>query len=119
VQPYPTIAADVVCVALFAVIGRSSHGESVDPAGVLHTAWPFLVGCLAGLLVGRVWRRPAAIATGVVVWLSTGVIGVALRLVSGTTAQWSFVLVALTFLGLTVVGWRAVLGLTRRWTYRY
>ena len=113
-QPYPAIVADVVCVTLFAVIGRSSHAEGVDPVGVLHTAWPFLAGCLVGLLLSRVWRRPAATTTGAVVWLSTVALGMGLRLLSGSTAQWSFVLVALIFLGLTVVGWRWVYRLVQR-----
>ena len=108
------IAGDVVCVVLFAVIGRSSHAESDDLVGVLHTAWPFLVACLIGLLLARVWRRPVAVRTGVVVWLSTVALGMVLRLAGGSTAQWSFVLVTLIFLGLTMVGWRFVHRLTQR-----
>ena len=38
------LALDAALVVVFAVIGRSSHAEGLDVAGVWGTAWPFLVG---------------------------------------------------------------------------
>ena len=110
----PAAVADVMCVLLFAIIGRSSHAESTSLSGVLHTAWPFLAGCVLGLLVSRAWRRPFALRTGVVVWLCTVVGGVVLRLAGGDTAQPSFVVVATIALGLLLVGWRALFRLVQR-----
>ena len=110
----PVAAADLACVLLFAIVGRSSHAEANDVAGVLHTAWPFLVGCLAGLLVSRSWRSPMGIATGTVVWACTVLGGLGLRLASGDTAQPSFVVVTTVVLGVLLVGWRVVLRLVRR-----
>ena len=111
---YSAIAADVVCVLLFAVIGRTSHNEANNLAGVLGTAWPFLAGCALGLLLARVWRRPAGLRTGLVVWVGTAAAGIALRLLGGATAAWPFVIVATLSLGLLIVGWRALYGLVRR-----
>ena len=110
----PAAAADVICVLLFAIVGRGSHAEANSLAGVLHTAWPFLVGCLAGLVVSRSWRSPMGVATGAVVWVCTVLGGVALRLATGDTAQLSFVLVTAVVLGVLLVGWRAVLRLVRQ-----
>ena len=104
----PAAAVDVICVLLFAILGRRSHAEANDLAGVLHTAWPFLVGCALGLAVSRFWRRPVAVRTGVVVWVCTVAGGVLLRLASGDTAQLPFVVVATITLGVLLVGWRGV-----------
>ena len=71
VQILPAIAVDVICILVFAIVGRSSHQEATDLLGVAHTAWPFLVGCLLGTLIGRTWRRPYSLISGVAVWLGT------------------------------------------------
>lgn len=105
---YPAAAVDVICVLAFATIGRSSHAEVTNLSGVLHTAWPFLVGCGMGLAASRSWREPLSTRTGVVVWLGTVAAGVGLRLLSGSTAQLPFVIVAALTLGVLLVGWRAV-----------
>ncbi len=111
---YPAVAVDVICVLLFAILGRSSHAEATDLTGVLRTAWPFLAGCLLGLVASRSWRHPGSLRTGVVVWLCTVVGGIALRLASGDTAQLPFVVVATVILALLLVGWRALLRLVHR-----
>lgn len=107
-------AADLVGVVLFAVVGRSSHSEAETLAGVFHTAWPFLTGCVTGLVLSRSWRAPLSPGVGVVVWLCTVAGGVALRLLSGATAQTSFVIVATITLGVLILGWRAVVRLVHR-----
>ncbi|WP_353815808.1 DUF3054 domain-containing protein [Agromyces sp. SYSU T00266] len=108
-------AADAVLVVVFAAIGRASHGEAVDVAGVWETAWPFLVGLAVGWLVVRGWRHPLAIVpTGVSAWVSAVVVGMLLRLMTGAGAALAFVLVASVTLVLFLLGWRAVGGLIRR-----
>ncbi|MFB4297061.1 DUF3054 domain-containing protein [Actinomadura sp. NTSP31] len=98
---------DVCCVLVFVGIGRSSHDEAGSVSGFLGTAWPFLVGIAAGWALLRVWRRRAdAVPVGVGVWLSTVAVGMVLRVVSGQGIAFTFVLVALVFLGLVLVGWR-------------
>ena len=56
VKVWPAIAVDVIAVVVFAIVGRSSHGETNDLLGVAVTAWPFLVGCLIGLVGARAWQ---------------------------------------------------------------
>ncbi|GAB3975755.1 DUF3054 domain-containing protein [Actinoallomurus acanthiterrae] len=103
------VALDLCCVMAFVVIGRAGHSEGETIAGIAKTAWPFLLGLLIGWAVTRAWRRPAALAgTGIGVWLVTVAAGMALRVVSGQGTAVTFVLVALVFLGLVMLGWRAV-----------
>lgn len=102
------LAVDLGLVIVFAAIGRSAHGE--DVLGMLTTAWPFLAGTLIGWLMVRGARRPAAVVpTGVVVWLSTELVGMLLRVLTGDGTAWSFVLVSLVVLGVFLVGYRLVL----------
>jgi DUF3054 family protein len=109
------IAGDVALVLAFVIIGRASHHAAGGFAGLVSTAWPFLTGLAVGELAIRSWRRPAALApTGVVVWLSTVVIGMSLRVIAGQGAAVAFIAVAFGFLGLFLLGWRlAALALPR------
>jgi hypothetical protein len=113
-QILPAIAVDVICILIFAIVGRSSHQEATDLLGVAHTAWPFLAGCLLGTLIGRTWRHPYALASGVAVWLGTVIGGMTLRLLTDAGVQLSFVVVASIVLALFILGWRAGLRLIQR-----
>jgi Protein of unknown function (DUF3054) len=113
-QILPAIAVDVICILVFAILGRSSHQETPDLLGVAHTAWPFLAGCLLGTLLGRTWRHPFSIKSGVAVWLGTVAGGMALRLLTGAGVQLSFVIVAGCVLALLLIGWRAIFRLIQR-----
>ncbi|HEY0716861.1 MAG TPA: DUF3054 domain-containing protein [Streptosporangiaceae bacterium] len=100
-------AADVAGVLLFVVIGRADHGHGETVSGVASTAWPFLAGLAAGWLVTRAWRRPGALVpSGVAAWLGTVVVGMVLRVAAGQGTAVSFIIVALGFLGLFLLGWR-------------
>ena len=103
------LAADIVCVMVFCAIGRRSHAEGLTLAGIAETAWPFLSGTLAGWLISRAWRAPTAIApTGVIVWLSTVVVGMLLRKASSQGIAVSFVIVASAVTAALLLGWRGV-----------
>ncbi|MBF6328960.1 DUF3054 domain-containing protein [Nocardia transvalensis] len=109
---------DALLVIVFCAIGRRSHSEAVL-AGLLRTVWPFGTGLIIGWLLG-LWiftRGEFAAAvrrfdgrvlwpTGVVVWLSTLIGGMVLRVISGQGIAFSFVLVAATVLALFLLGWR-------------
>jgi Protein of unknown function (DUF3054) len=110
-QILPAIAVDVICILVFAIVGRSSHQEATDLLGVAHTAWPFLLGCLLGTVIGRTWRRPYSLTSGLAVWLGTVVGGMILRLLTGAGVQLSFIVVASFVLALLLLGWRAGLRL--------
>ncbi|HYB81364.1 MAG TPA: DUF3054 domain-containing protein, partial [Mycobacterium sp.] len=76
---------------------------------------PFLTGTVVGWLASRGWRRPTAVApTGVVVWLFTVAVGMFLRKASSAGVAASFVVVAASVTGVLLLGWRVVVGLTRR-----
>lgn len=109
------LAADIVAVLVFCALGRRSHAEGLSVTGVATTAWPFLTGTVIGWLLSRGWQRPTAVApTGVVVWLSTVVVGMVLRKATSAGVAASFVVVATTVTALLLLGWRAVVGLSLR-----
>jgi hypothetical protein len=98
------LVIDLLLVAVFAVVGRLSHYGTLTPAGWWTTAWPFLAGALlawAALAVAR--RPPAAIGSGVVVWLGALAGGMVLRQASGQGTATAFVVVATLVLGALLV----------------
>jgi FtsH-binding integral membrane protein len=111
-----SVAADVGAVLLFVIIGRHVHDHGVNLAGIASTSWPFLAGLAAGWLMVAGRRAPTAPITGVVAWLSCVALGMVLRVVSGQGIAAAFVVVALGFLGAALLGWRALVGLSRRRT---
>jgi hypothetical protein len=109
------LAVDVIGVLVFCAVGRRSHAEGLTITGVAETAWPFLTGTAVGWLVSRAWRQPTAVApTGVIVWLSTVVVGMLLRKASSAGVAPSFVVVASTVTAVLLLGWRAAAGLSLR-----
>jgi hypothetical protein len=108
---------DLAAVLLFVVIGRSAHTHGLRPAGVLSTAWPFLVGLALGSIAVGVWRSTSiSVLSGCSVAGVTVAVGMTLRVISGQGTAVAFIAVALGFLGATMVGWRMVVaGLLRRW----
>ena len=92
---------------IFVVIGRASHTKGETLAGIASTSWPFLCGLGVGWAASRAWRRPLALRpAGIVVWLCTVALGMLLRVVSGQGTAVAFIIVALAFLGLFLLGWR-------------
>ncbi len=107
------VGIDIVMVLAFAVVGRASHSESDAAVGVLTTAWPYLVATVIGtglalLPRGGARHDPYGRISAVVVWLTTVILGMGLRLLSGATAAWPFWIVAFITLGLLLMGWRLV-----------
>jgi Protein of unknown function (DUF3054) len=102
------LGVDVACVLAFCAVGRRSHDEGLNVAGIAATAWPFLSGTALGWSASRGWRRPTALApTGLVVWVCTVVIGMVLRKATSTGVAASFVVVASSVTALLLLGWRA------------
>ena len=98
---------DVAAVLVFVVIGRANHGHGEDVAGVTSTAWPFLAGLAVGWLAALAWRQPAGLwPSGVAAGLGTVAVGMVLRVLAGQGTALSFIVVALVFLGLFLLGWR-------------
>ena len=110
-----SIVTDVICVLVFCAVGRRSHNEGLNIAGVATTAWPFLTGTVIGWLASRAWQRPTAVVpTGVIVWLCTVAVGMLLRKASSAGVAASFVLVAASITAVLLLGWRATVALTVR-----
>lgn len=107
-------AVDVAAVVVFVALGRGSHDEGSSIGGTLRVAAPFLLALGAGWVALRAWRAPFAVGTGVGLWLVTVAVGMVLRRTvfdRGTAV--AFVIVATLFLGLFLVGWRAVVAKSR------
>jgi len=101
------MSLDLICVLVFVAIGRSVHDHGLRAAGIASTAWPFLSGLAVGWTVVAVTRRGfVSLAGGALVCISTVAIGMLLRVVSGQGTAFAFVVVALGFLGLAMLGWR-------------
>jgi hypothetical protein len=101
--------ADVLLVLAFAASGRRTHEHGVTAAGILETAWPFLLAYALTALVARAWRTPGSLVpTAVVLWLGTVVGGLALRALSGAGVAFSFQVVTLLVLGVFLLAPRAV-----------
>jgi Protein of unknown function (DUF3054) len=110
---------DVVAVLCFVVIGRASHDHGESPAGIASTLWPFAGGLATGWLLVWLARRPAGtVWSGVIVTLSTVVVGMVLRVVAGQGTAAAFIGVATGFLGAAMVGGRLLLRLADRWSAR-
>ena len=108
-------AADVVLVLLFAASGRRTHEHGVTVAGVLDTAWPFLLAYAVAALAVRAGQAPGAPwPTGVVLWLVTVTGGLAVRALSGAGVALSFQIVTLIVLGAFLLLPRVVLRVVRR-----
>jgi hypothetical protein len=100
---------DVFFVALFVAVGRRNHDEDPGIAGLVETAAPFLIGLVVAWILVRAWRTPTDLASGVWIWLITVAGGMLLRRTvfdRGTAV--SFVIVATVFLGMFLLGWRAI-----------
>lgn len=101
---------DIVAILLFVAIGRRSHDEGGSVVGeALRVAVPFLLGLAAGWVAARAWRAPVALASGIVIWLGTVVVGMLLRrFVFDRGIALPFIIVASLFTLLFLVGWRVV-----------
>lgn len=115
----PAAAVDILLVLVFAALGRRSHDEGVDVAGLFTTAWPFLTGLAAGWVITLGLYRDKfdprlVVPTGVIAWLSTLVFGMLLRVVSDQGTAFSFIVVAASFLAVFLIGWRAIYQAVRK-----
>jgi Protein of unknown function (DUF3054) len=103
------LSIDVACVLAFCAVGRRSHDEGFNVAGIASTVWPFLSGTALGWLISAAWRRPTAVyPTGIVVWLCTVAVGMLLRKATSAGVAASFIVVASSVTALLLLGWRAL-----------
>lgn len=106
---YRAFVIDLLFIALFVGIGRSTHEHGVTVTGMASTMWPFVAALVVGWLF--TWRRRRSGQStfdGLVIVLITVSLGMVLRVVSGQGTALAFIFVALSFLTLFLVGWRLV-----------
>lgn len=105
---------DVAAAAVFAIVGRASHGSELSFAGIAQTAWPFVVAAIAGSLLASRFGGDSWWRAGLIAWAVTVLGGVGLRLLGGETAPPPFVVVTAAVLALLLLGWRAVAAIPAR-----
>ena len=106
------IAASMDGLALlsFVLIGRSAHDKGLSLLGTLNTLWPFASGlAIAWLMALRTGRLSTKLSSAARMALVTVAVGMVLRVVSGQGTALAFVLVAVGYLGSTMVGVRMAL----------
>lgn len=112
------LVVDVIAVLVFSVLGRGAHNRTSGIAGVLETAWPFLLALAVAWIVRLVWKSgpaPLTMATAGYLWAVTLVGGMVIRgLATGRVPHWSFMIVAAIALAVLFFGWRAIAGLINR-----
>jgi hypothetical protein len=100
---------DILALAAFIAVGRRSHNEENTLAGIAATAAPFLIALAAAWLIARAWQSPLSWPTGLLVWVLTAAGGMLLRrFVFGDSTATSFIIAGTVFLGVFLVGWRAL-----------
>ncbi len=105
VKPWIAALLDLVSVLAFVAIGIQSHGEADS---FLKVAAPFIAALAVAWLVAAPLRAPETLKAGAVIWLVTLVGGMLLRRVTGEGTAATFILVATSFLAVTMLGWRGV-----------
>ena len=91
------------------------HGHRGSLVGFLDTAGPFFVGLLVSWAVARAWKSPMLIwPFGVIICLSTAIVGQIVRLIVGQGSAVPFVLVSVGYFVLTMIGWRLVVCIVNR-----
>jgi hypothetical protein len=110
---------DFLFVLLFVTIGRTAHHHSFSLAGLASTLWPFAAGLGCGWsLVTLRGHAGLALDDGSLIVVVTVAVGMVLRVVAGQGTAFAFVIVALAFLGLFLVGWRVLFRFARRRRHR-
>lgn len=111
------MAGDAAALLLFAAIGRGSHGEGLSVAGVLSTAWPFMLGWFgSAALLGGYGKAAQGGSTGKAAgaaakcWAAGIPAGHLVRAATrGYFPDPSFIAVSMAATGVFLVGWRTAL----------
>ena len=104
-----TFGADLVAILLFALLGRRSHDEGSTVTGVLVAAWPFVAGWTIAWFATRLDRRPRSAAGALRALVVAVPIALLLRAATDRGIAPAFIVVAVVFLGVALVGRRALL----------
>ena len=113
-RPWIAAVGDLAVVVVFVLIGRRSHHEDAGFVGFLRVGWPFAVALGLAWWVTGLTRGPLAWGRATMAWLLTVGIGMTLRIVvEGRSLSVAFTIVTMVFVGVGMLGWRAVVRLVR------
>jgi len=99
--------ADAASIVIFVAIGRKNHDEGEAASGIFRVAAPFLLALLVGWVIAQAWKEPLSQRSGVLISLTTIVLGMLLRnIVFDDGTATAFIIVATVFLGTLLNGWR-------------
>lgn len=110
------LLVDWLAILLFIFGGLDSHDRQQTLGTLVIVAWPFLVARMVALPLVR-GRAEALWPAGIVAWLVTWALGIALRALVGDGTALPFVLVTAGMLGALLLGWR-LLAAAVRWQLR-
>lgn len=108
--PLLSILLDLLAALIFVGVGRVAHGESLTPAGVWSTSWPFLIGVAGGYLGLVLTHWPAAsVRGGAMVAGKTIVLGLVVRYgIERDGTPLPFIIVTVVVLAGLMIGWRLI-----------
>jgi len=101
-------AVDVVAILLFAALGRRNHDEGSTVTGLLVVAWPFVAGWTIAWFATRLDRDPRSPMAALRALAVAIPVALLLRVATGRGIAPAFIVVAIVFLGLVLVGRRAL-----------
>lgn len=105
-------AGDVICLLIFASIGRANHGEALTVGKALQTALPFILGwfAVAPFTGGLSPKKDEDwVSTAATRWILGIPLGIVFRSVSrGYIPETSFVVVSMVATAVFLGGWRAL-----------
>ena len=112
-----SIVIDIDLVVVFAALGRASHTEALDVAGISRTALPFVAGTLIAWIALTLRKSSgSSLSAGAFVWALTLIGGMLFRVLLGDGTAVAFIIVAAVTLALFLLGWRLILWLVQRRT---
>lgn len=107
-SPVIAVGLDALCLLVFVLAGRQSHGLDSGAGWFLEVVWPIALGWFAAAVVARLYtaRSRPGLRLGATVVVGVG-LGLVIRAaVTHRDTPAAFVVVALGFIALTTVGWR-------------
>jgi hypothetical protein len=107
-SPLIAVALDALCLVVFVIAGRQSHGIDSGAGWFFAVLWPIAVGWFAVASLSGLYTQASRPGLRLAATLGLGVgAGLVVRIaVTHRDTPVAFVLVAYAFITLTTVGWR-------------
>jgi len=115
-RPRSAPALDLLCLVSFVVIGGREHQIGEGVVWFLGVMWPLCVGIFGVALLVHLYTRTSRVWGTLVVTIVGGVVVMQVLRGAFMGHPWisAFPLVAMTYLALTMFGWRLVAALVVR-----